>query len=223
MKFRIGQAELFRRGPFTAPSQSSPFQPLPIYGYLPCGNVFAPVNKRYSLSPDCVPFDLVTVQNNIGYLKREANDALNFLILAGQKDGVHLVPVSAFRDYKTQENVFNYHVQTLGLQEAERQSAKPGHSEHQLGTTVDVTSDIAMHRALVNRTSPLVEFIGTLEAKWLEENAWKYGFIVSYPYGKESITGYMYEPWHIRYVTREVAARVAQSGITLGEYLLRSQ
>ena len=93
-------------------------------------------------------------------------------------------------------------------------SARPGHSEHQLGTTADLTS--------ANVGFQLSEGFGdTPEGAWVRENSWKYGFIISYPAGTEGITGYAYEPWHIRYVGEATAADVHASGLTLHEYLRR--
>lgn len=218
--FHVGVTEPRRTGPIVSPEPSSTIQRGPYYANLPCNNIFIPLSKRYALDPNCNPSDLVPIRN--GRLRKEAAIALNELIFNASQNGVNLLPVSAFRDYNAQAGLFQSHVNNLGLTEAERQSARPGHSEHQLGTTVDVTSNSALERARLNGTSPLLEFIGTPEAKWLEENSWKYGFIVSYPKDKEHITGYMYEPWHIRYVTRPVAEMVQASGMTLLEFLLNN-
>jgi len=118
---------------------------------------------------------------------------------------------SAYRSYGVQEQTFNQWVQSSGLAYAERTSARAGHSEHQLGTTADVGYPGHF----------LEGFTGTAEATWLAANSWKYGFIISYPNGKEDITGYAYEPWHIRYLGKEAAKSVHDSGLTLHEYLLK--
>jgi zinc D-Ala-D-Ala carboxypeptidase len=183
---------------------------------LRCGDILVPLNKQTRLSSDCVPPDLVTLSGNIAHggaqtLRREAADAIERLIDAARRDGFDLYVVSSYRSYWLQQTLFNGYVNQLGLAQAERSSARPGQSEHQLGTTVDLSS-------------PTVGFdvdamVGTPEAAWIEANAWRFGFVVSYPRGAEAITGYMYEPWHIRYVGIEVARVVEDSGRTLHEYL----
>lgn len=181
---------------------------------LPCGDILAPLDKQHRLPADCEPADLVRLPENISlggpqYLRREALDALLDLFDAARAVGYELTVNSSYRSYDVQAQTYATWVQLYGEAYASRTSARPGHSEHQLGTAVDVGA-----RGLM-----LEAFAGTPEAAWLEANAWKYGFIVSYPDGKEAITGYAYEPWHIRYVGREVAADVHRSGLTLREYL----
>jgi D-alanyl-D-alanine carboxypeptidase len=119
---------------------------------------------------------------------------------------------SAYRSYAEQEEVFAHWVSVHGYQRALKLSARPGHSEHQLGLGIDVRSD------------PPVDTLsgswGTTPAgKWMAANAWKHGFLMSYPKGKTAVTCYAYEPWHFRYVGRELAAEVRASGLTLREYL----
>ena len=100
------------------------------------------------------------------------------------------------------------------MEQALRQSARPGHSEHQMGTTMDITSP-SVGNDLVSA------FGDTPEGKWLAANAHTFGFVMSYPPGKEATTGYIYEPWHFRYVGKAEAAAVRASGLTLHEYLLK--
>ena len=102
--------------------------------------------------------------------------------------------------------VYNKNFNLHGERIASRFSAKPGQSEHQTGIAFDINQ--------ANRS-----FVGTKEAKWLQENCYKFGFIIRYPEGKESITGYVYEPWHIRYVGENVAKEIFESGLCLEEYL----
>ena len=104
-----------------------------------------------------------------------------------------------------QKNLYNNYVKRDGAQNADRYSARPGYSEHQTGLAFDI--NYADSR-----------FEGTDQAIWLAENAYKYGFILRYPEGKEHITGYMYEPWHYRYIGVENAAKIFASGLTLEEY-----
>jgi len=119
---------------------------------------------------------------------------------------------SAYRSYAEQERTFAYWVDVLGEAEARRVSAEPGHSEHQLGTAADLTTaDVGYD---------LTEaFAETPAGRWLAENAYRYGFALSYPVGAEPVTGYAYEPWHYRYIGPDQAAAWRSSGLTLVEYL----
>lgn len=126
--------------------------------------------------------------------------------------GIELAAVSGFRSYERQAAIFANAVQRKGEVEANRVSARPGQSEHQTGLAMDVSSASVGYA--------LVEAFGeTVEGKWLAQNAPKYGFIIRYPKGKEHITGYRYEPWHLRYVGVEHAMKISQRGLTLEEYL----
>ena len=136
----------------------------------------------------------------------QANNALNEMINAAKTEGVVLRMISGFRSYSTQNTLYNNYVSRDGKAEADRYSARPGHSEHQTGLAFDLNS---LDQSFEN----------TKEGKWLAENCWKYGFIIRYPKGKESVTGYMYEPWHVRYLGKEVAKKVYESGKCLEEYL----
>ena len=180
-----------------------------------CGDILAPVDKEHRLGEDCAPPDLVTLPGSISAegaqsLRAETASAIQELFAEARKDGYQLLANSTYRSYATQVQTYNYWVQTSGKEYADRTSARAGHSEHQLGTTADVGTDGHF----------LESFTGTAAAKWLADNSWKYGFIVSYPEGKEGVTGYAAEPWHIRYVGKDVAARVHASGLTLHEFLL---
>lgn len=181
-----------------------------------CNDILAPLDKQHRLPADCAPTDLEALPGAISaqgtqYLRTEALAALREMFDAARADGFVLQVNSSYRSYQTQADTYNYWVQTYGKEQADRTSARAGHSEHQLGTTADVGA----------RGQFLEDFIGTAEADWLAENSWKYGFIISYPEGKEDITGYAYEPWHVRYVGKEVAADVRASGLTLREFLLK--
>lgn len=135
-----------------------------------------------------------------------AEAALQRMFDAAKKDGLKLFVKSGFRSYETQKRIYNNYVSRDGVAEADRYSARPGHSEHQTGLGFDI-----------NKIDS--SFEGTPEAIWLAANCHKYGFIIRYPAGKESITGYMYEPWHIRYLGVEIATNVYNSGLCLEEYL----
>ncbi len=212
-------AELGRGSP--TPSGAASSTPSPTRGadgtvIVACGDILVPLDKQHRLPADCEPSDLVQLPAEISfggaqYLRREALDALLELFEAAREDGFILVVNSSYRSYDTQAQTYATWVRLNGQEYADRTSARPGHSEHQLGTTADIGA-----RGLF-----LENFAGTPEAAWLAANSWKYGFIVSYPEGKEHITGYAYEPWHIRYVGKDVAAEVHRSGLTLREFLLQ--
>ncbi len=153
------------------------------------------VNKTYDLPKDYDP-----------KVNKQALKKLKELQADGKVLGLDLSLISGYRSYKTQEDLYNKYVEKDGEDIASTYSAKPGHSEHQTGLAFDVGS--------VDRS-----FENTNEAKWLEENAHLYGFIIRYPKGKTNITGYIYEPWHIRYLGVDTATKVKQSGLTLEEYL----
>ena len=154
------------------------------------------VNKTYSLPKDYDP----------GELSKEASDAFEEMKADALKDDIELWIQSGYRSYSLQEELYNRYVEEDGKQKADTYSARPGHSEHQTGLAMDLN--------IIDSS-----FEGTPEAIWLEENAYKYGFIIRYPKGKERITGYMYEPWHLRYLGKETAKKVYESGLTLEEYL----
>ena len=139
-------------------------------------------------------------------LQKEAMDAFNEMQIAAAKDKISLKISSGFRSYATQKTLYDKYVARDGKAAADRYSARPGYSEHQTGYAMDI-----------NMAS--TKFDNTPEAKWLAENCWKYGFILRYPKGKENITGYMYESWHVRWLGKELAQKVTESGLTLEEYL----
>lgn len=177
------------------------------------------VNKEYSLPQDYIPEDLV--EPNIRFyfsyfdekrlLREDAADALETMISAAKKDGLEIVGVSGYRSYQRQKSIYNKNVRTFGQTRTDMYSAVPGYSEHQTGWSIDL-SCAAMHYDLDD------DFAGTKEGKWLAENCCKYGFIIRYPKGKESITGYAYEPWHVRYVGRKLATYLTRNDMTLEDY-----
>lgn len=132
---------------------------------------------------------------------------LENMINDAKKEDIELIGNSAYRSYKSQKEVYNNRIKAVGRKKAEEYVAKPGFSEHQTGLCIDIT----------NRDKYFVK--GTEEADWIAKNCYKYGFIIRYPEGKEKITGISYEPWHVRYVGKEVAKEIYYKGITLEEYL----
>lgn len=151
-------------------------------------------NKTYGLPSDYNPGLDAKTQTAFNKMKNDA-----------AKSGISLYIASGFRSYNTQKTLYNNYVYRDGKAAAERYSARPGYSEHQTGLAIDVN----------NASS---SFVNTKEAKWLEQNCWKYGFIIRYPKGKESITGYQYEPWHIRYVGTSLAKVLKTENKTLEEF-----
>lgn len=178
------------------------------------------VNKTYSLSKDYVPEPLVypDVQyvDEKEQLQAEAAQNLEQLFEDALNDGIELYATSGYRSYEYQKNLYDYYVSTYGEDYANRVSAKPGESEHQTGLAMDVTS-----RSVDFDLSE--SFGDTAEGKWVASNAHHYGYIIRYPEGKESITGYKYEPWHLRYVGQEHAYQIATQSLTLEEYLLNDE
>lgn len=180
-------------------------------------SILVVVNKTRSLPADWKPEDLVILRVDYRgrtvarYMRREASEALTELFADAAKEGIVLCAVSGYRSYSLQEIVFSKHMEQLGLDAAQRVSALPGQSEHQTGLAIDISSK-TMNYDLDK------SFANTPEGKWLAENAAKYGFILRYPEGKEAVTGYDYEPWHFRYVGRDIAADVTNKGLTLEEY-----
>ncbi|WP_370465013.1 M15 family metallopeptidase [Neobacillus kokaensis] len=177
------------------------------------------VNKKNKLPENYEPNDLV--EPDIEFIFAEKSDkrkmraqaaaAIEALFAGALEDGVKLLGVSAYRSHATQEILFHYYVSQDGYEAAQNYSAKPGTSEHETGLAIDVTGGDGSCAAEDC-------FGGSIEAEWLESHAADYGFIIRYPKGKEAITGYQYEPWHLRYVGKKIAGQIVERGITLEEY-----
>lgn len=164
--------------------------------FLPMVNGISVANKTYPVPKDYDPKGLTA----------ETARAFESMRRDALKAGIKLRSISGYRSYKTQESSYSFWKESYG-EYADSFSAKPGFSEHQLGLAIDVNDMWA-------------RFADTKEGKWLEKNCYKYGFILRYPsYASEISTGYEYEPWHIRYVGKELAKKVHFSGSTLEEYL----
>lgn len=153
------------------------------------------VNKTYSLPKSY----------NYG-LTDETLKAFNKMRNAAAKDNISLEIASGFRSYEEQETLYKEYSAENGQKEADTYSARAGYSEHQSGMAIDVNgADFSM--------------VGQKDMKWLEKHCSEYGFIIRFPKGKESITGYSYEPWHIRYVGKKTAKEMKKLGLCLEEYL----
>lgn len=177
------------------------------------------VNKQRSLPEGYEPSDLVEPNVPFSFdgphekrhLRKEAAEALEKLFAGAKADGIELRAVSGYRSYERQVSIYNNNVKTKGQEYTDRVSSVPGHSEHQTGLAIDVSSPSV--------GNALEEVFGTSkEGQWLAEHAAEYGYIIRYPKGEDDITGYVYEPWHIRYVGTDLALDVVKSGLTLEEY-----
>ena len=179
--------------------------------------ILALVTKETKLKSDYEPADLIEIPGYLSIspdrnfmLRQVALEPLKALWHNAKKDGVILRVRSAYRSYQTQEQLFNDYAGRHGEEEANRFSARPGQSEHQLGTTVDFGG---------TEVDLTANFADTSQGKWLSKNAHYFGFAMSYPEGKEHITGYIYEPWHYRYIGVDKAVEWKESGLVLSEYL----
>ncbi len=153
-------------------------------------------------------------ENGKKYVVKEVARALERLFFRADEEGQYLVAISGYRSYERQKEIYKKSIQKNGIEHAEQYSAKPGHSEHQTGLAMDISSETVRYE--------LDEiFSKTKEYQWLVRNCWKEGFIIRYPKGKEKITGYAFEPWHIRYVGREEAEIIMRCNITLEEFVRR--
>ena len=161
------------------------------------------VNKQYGLPKDFNPSG--------GKIENEVIEAFEEMKEAAKKDGITINIKSGYRSYNTQKQLYNAFVRRDGEEEANRYSAKPGFSEHQTGLAIDITNQYT-NRSIGSW------FNDTPQAKWLYENAHKYGFILRYPEGKEHITGYKYESWHYRYIGKEHSENFNMNTLTLEEY-----
>ena len=170
------------------------------------------VNKYYQLSSNYIP-NLVEMDDkynhNKGYRMMHPTAYAHFkeMVDEAKKDGIILFNVSAYRSYDTQYDLYNEYVKNNGKDAADTFSARAGFSEHQTGLATDI-----------NTSSSKANFENSKEYAWLIENSYKYGFILRYPKNKEYLTGYKYEPWHYRYVGKEVAKYIYEHNITYEEY-----
>ena len=151
---------------------------------------------RYRYFPGCTLKGQAKNMEDTTLASAKALERLEKLYQAAEEDGITLDIRSAYRSYSTQKWLFNDYASRHGEEEANRFSARPGQSEHQLGTAVDFGGTSVDFTAAFGETD---------RGRWLAENAHKYGFALSYPQNKEHITGYIYEPWHFRYIGVEAA------------------
>lgn len=198
----------------------------PVENYEDPTNLWTLVNKEHALPADYVPPELVSpnlaTRANATFdetrVRLVMSDPLIALFSDASKAGHDLMIGSAYRTAATQDALFNSYVASAGYAEANRYSAHPGHSEHQTGLAVDIST--TSQQCYLSAC-----FINTADGQWLSDNAHVYGFTLRYPEGKEAITGYNFEPWHYRYVGIDLATALHQSDLTLDQawpYLLEA-
>ena len=170
-------------------------------------------NKFHKLTNEYNPDDLIDISNVYSYgenqkLRKNAYDAFISMFNAAKKENITLIINSSYRSYEEQEEIYNKYTKWYGEEDTDKIAAKPGFSEHQTGLAVDIQS--------YNTNKDNFEESDAF--KWLNENAYKYGFILRYPKDKEYLTGYGYESWHYRYVGLEIAKYIKENNITFDEY-----
>lgn len=168
------------------------------------------VNKYFYLDENYVPNNLVSIAPYGSVrLVKSAADAFIELCQNAKDEGYPIIGISGYRSYQTQAKLYNRYLQKDPQWLVDTYSARAGYSEHQTGLAIDISSNDAN----------ILTFEMSQSFKWIKENAHKFGFILRYQKGKEDITGYKYEPWHYRYVGKEIATTLYQSGMTFDEYV----
>ena len=173
---------------------------------------YANINKTYALPSTFAPNDLISVSSTYApgqYMRKEAAEKFNQMAEAAKSDSIDVKGVSGYRSYSTQNQIFNGYVKNeesnglsydAAITKANTYSAVPGHSEHQLGNTIDILSKSDSDFNFTDSNKKVWQ--------WMAENAYKYGFVVSYPTGKTNFTGYNAEPWHVRYFGLDFASNI---------------
>ena len=170
------------------------------------------VNKHYKIDDNYKPNNLVTVLAEHGYpnkIRADVYEEFKKMYNAAKSDNVSIFIASPYRSYSDQNALYTYYVNTDGKKNADTYSARPGFSEHHTGLAMDLIPQYGLD---------LDTFENSDGFNWMQENAYKYGFILRYPKDKEYITGYIYEPWHYRYVGISAATAIKNEGLTFEEY-----
>lgn len=171
------------------------------------------VNKHYKIPGNYQPENLVPVDDEkYGYwnmIRADVYEEFKKMSADAQKDNVTLFIASPYRSYNDQKILYNSYVASDDVKKADTYSARPGYSEHHTGLAMDLIPEFGLE---------LDTFENSDGFKWMQENGYKYGFILRYPKDKEYITGYMYEPWHYRYVGVDVATTIKNENLTFEEY-----
>ena len=182
------------------------------------------VNKYYRLDNNFSPSDLVYINDGYTstndpaykYRKHQMSSVVynDFVALRNKcrERGISFYVVSGYRSTLAQEKSYNHMVSTFSVDEADKTCSRPGHSEHTLGLACDVALDNYSFETIVNHP----------DYQWFAEIISDYGFIIRYPEGKDSLTGYSYEPWHLRYLGKDLAKKVTKSKLTYDEYYARN-
>lgn len=186
------------------------------YSLTDPASIWVITNKQRPLNPKTyAPSDLVVpnipLRSNITSTEKQVRQpmatALETMVAAAKTEGLGLNLQSGYRSYSFQVSLYNRYVQQQGQAAADSQSARPGYSEHQTGLAADLGS-------ISHPECDVEECFGTTaEGKWLAANAYKYGFMIRYPQGLQNITGYIYEPWHVRYVGVDLATELHNAGV----------
>ena len=170
------------------------------------------VNKYNYLKSDYVPKDLESISLQFSKagmkLVKKAKESFEKMAKDAKISGYSIIAMSTYRSYNYQVNLYKKYVKNDGVKRADTYSGRAGYSEHQTGLAVDVCTD------KYNYT----DFEKSKEFEWMQKNAYKYGFILRFPKGKEKETGYEYESWHYRYVGEKLAEKLYKDNITLEEY-----
>ena len=170
------------------------------------------VNKNNKLPSNYIPNDLEPINIKYSlenkYLRHTARIAFEKMAKQAKKKGFNIIAVSTYRSYEYQKKLYNNYVKDKGFYYADMASARAGHSEHQTGLAVDVSDN----------SYDYDNFENTKEFIWMTKNCYKYGFILRYPKAKFHITGFKYEPWHYRYVGKNIAEYLYKINLTLEEY-----
>jgi zinc D-Ala-D-Ala carboxypeptidase len=182
-------------------------------------SIWVVVNKGRALPPDYVPADLVVPSTPLRlsssasemHLRQDAASALKMMFSAAESQGLKLMLASGYRSYSDQISVYSNYVAQSGAAQADTFSARAGHSEHQTGLAADIEP--------LSRACEVEQcFEDTPEGVWLAANSYKYGFVIRYQKDAQNLTGYEYEPWHVRYVGNDLALQLWQSGQTMEQY-----
>ena len=173
------------------------------------------VNKYSYLEEDYIPNNLEIIPEEYARsgmrLVKDAKDAFVAMAREARKDKRPIIAMSSYRSYKYQVNLFEKYKEADGIKDADTYSARAGFSEHQTGLCVDIYDGVLDY----------TNFEQSDSFDWMQKNAYKYGFILRFPEGKENITGYQYESWHYRYVGKDIAKYIHNNDITFEEYYIQ--
>lgn len=179
------------------------------YSLTSADSLWFVANKKNPVPQSYVSRDLTPVGGV--FLQAEAARNLSEMIEAAKKEQVNLKAISGYRSYAEQQKVYNSYVAADGQAAADTYSARPGHSEHQTGLAADLGN-------ATGQCDLEVCFETTPAGVWLAANAYKYGFVIRYGKDKTPVTGYQFEPWHIRYVGKELAGELKKNNQTMEEF-----